>query len=135
MSSAEDCLVDALRTILEARARLAVEDVGAAIVHLCHAHRFHALALGMHPVSLGTFQANADEVNEKLGALQKEVVAAARPTRAPLPTVIDVIAEGMRPILRELATVGADPDAVVTARGRNLAALLTMTFDVRQGRE
>lgn len=135
MSAVEDGLVDALTAIQAGRAALAKGDLQIALLHLVFANRYHAAAvIGHHLVQqlhVVAPLANAAEVDEKLHALQREFIEIAAPARAPIAAVVNACAEGLRPILRELAMAGADPDGVVTARARNTAAILLGHFDIR----
>lgn len=135
--SAADSLTDALREIADARVALAKGDMTLAILALVQANRYHALALALNAMTnagglTGPVPplANAGEVALALNTLREEVTKAATPRRAPIADVVTIIAEGLAPILCELATPGADPDAVVAARARNTAAIVLATFTV-----
>lgn len=132
--SAADSLTDALREVDAARAALDRDEFGVALVYFTFANRHHALAAATHAILGGPAAGplpNADAVDRAIAAIRDALHDAARPARASTGAVLEAVAEGLRPILRELATPGADPVAVVAARTRNLTAAIVGTFDIR----
>jgi hypothetical protein len=113
-------------------------DVAEAVLSFGAAHRFEAAAMAIHRMTDGVRPEDPlpglDEAAEKITRLGRDIVLLCRPRPAEARDVLGVVAEGMKPLRRELATAGADPDAVVAARGRNLATLLLGTFSIHERR-